>query len=753
MTVRALLVGIERYPKMEESLAASLPGTVVAAARFREWLITQKGVAVEDIQFCSGQAVEGRTSGATYEEIVDAIDGLLASGQDHTEELYCFFSCHGFAYRERESVADVIVCADYRTRDRSGNVCLRLDEVQDFLQRRMGPGSHYYFVDACRTVLDFDDIVVGNLPLIRPESTLGSPGVYTLYSTQPGSTAAVASGFADVLLKGLSGFGRAKAWVQSSLAVQYVSLVEFVEQSLPNQEVDQAVKGPPNPTILAIKGIPQNRCEIAVVGAGPGDRFDASVTDARGRPLRQFSFDGPRGAFVDRPDDYSLEVKRAGTALACIDPQPVDLYEPNVVHFSVTPPPPGPTFAVRDGELTVEAPPGLRIRARNLDQPAQGGEVDPGGRAVFAAGRYRLETFDQSGEKLGDDAITVRMRSQTYRYSLGSLTGLRRSVLDRLPHDAAGVRLAGGATMDTGLDMSLALLGAARILGKHPEVNSDGLHSFDNEAPGASPCYCLWASEEPLAASRAVAISEAGSREAVAWRRAENVPGLPGLVHCYLGPDAPGTLMSLATGIGPTLTVATARLPNRVTLIVVTDGPKGARTVQQFLLPIGHLIQVLPGEVRYRLEGSDALRSIATMVRMIREFAARRLLGAVMDDATIVELGYAKWVDPIMGLLAGYELARRGPGEAEKWSALTGMSREQLIATLRRNLSTFFPELPDVAVLGRRLGIGGGRAGERIPVLLDGYQALEPSERSEWPPIARLDYRGPWTQWLGVVKR
>mgnify|MGYP001328643616 FL=1 len=752
---RALLVAIENYAKMEETLAATLPETVLAATKFREWLVGTKGVPVENILFCSDQQVIGRTAGGTRDEIVDAIVALLEAGRDKTEQLYCFFSCHGFAYVDRQSVADVIVAADYRSRSRSGDACLRLDEIQEFLRLRMGPGSHYYFVDACRTAIRFDEILVSTFPLVAEPSALGLPTIYKIYSTQYGATAAVKSGFADVLLKGLTGFGRAKRWDGEALVVKHDSLVEFVTKALPKQTIDPEVQGNPTGTILEFDPVPEKGCEIHVVDAKPGDHFEA-VVSLRGQRIRDLAFDGPRGRLSLVPELYRVAVTHGGSPAQCLDPQPVDLFEPATVRFTTTPTRSGPAFAGPGGKLTVNAPLGLRIRVTNLDRPSDPENVEPGGPRDFEAGHYRLEVTDQLGTSVAREELTVSALPKAYSYTVRGVTGLPRLLLGHFPHEEAGLRVGDQLIADRGLDMWLALLGAARIIGAPPGVDPTPLHSFSNEGPDSSPCYVLWGADSgqagpPADEVPAVAVGRTG--DPVRWSGAQAVPGLPGLYEHYCDSGTPGALVSLARGDQPVVTVATARLPNRVTFIVVAEAAGGSRSVLQFVLPMQHLMPRLAFEVRNRIEGPNALGAVATMVRVTREFAARRALQSLLDDTTIRELLHSKWLDPMMGCLGGYELARRGPAEADRWVKLVGGTREEIASTVIRNLTRYFPELPDLLALGRRLGVAGVSPGGGIPVFLEGYLALPAGQRPEPFPAPFLDYRGPWTQWVGAVKR
>ncbi len=291
---------------------------------------------------------------------------------------------------------------------------------------------------------------------------------------------------------------------------------------------------------------------------------------------------------------------------------------------------------------------------------------------------------------------------------------------------------------DQGLDLQLALLGAARIAGVDgpaTPVALDALQSFAEQAPGASPVYVLAGLDAPTGG---VSIGVSSGAEA-RWVRADSVEQVPDLLQAFVPSEVAGDLVSIRIGSGPVRTVASCRMPNRVTFVTVTHGDDGELRVQQFLLPIRHLIPELPAPVRQRLL-DDPLSMTRHLVRATRQMAAGRSLAAVMSEPELERLLYGKWLDPIMAVFATYELIRRGEG------ADGGM-----LAVVLQNLRRHFPELPDVPALERLAGIRRGPV-RRAPLVLDGLLSLGPRQRSRVLPSDRLDYRGPWTSWINAVE-
>src|SRR4051812_9215574 len=136
MARRGLIIAIEHYAQIADDLARELPGTHASALAFRRWLIDEQGVDPANIIFCAeDNALEGRTAGATRSDIVRALATLIAAGQDETEQLYVYYSGHGFCFTDVDQIrlADVMVGADYSDRLSGSGTCIAIDEVQRWL--------------------------------------------------------------------------------------------------------------------------------------------------------------------------------------------------------------------------------------------------------------------------------------------------------------------------------------------------------------------------------------------------------------------------------------------------------------------------------------------------------------------------------------------------------------------------------------------------------------------------------------------
>jgi len=214
------------------------------------------------------------------------------------------------------------------------------------------------------------------------------------------------------------------------------------------------------------------------------------------------------------------------------------------------------------------------------------------------------------------------------------------------------------------------------------------------------------------------------------------VVGMPGIRHLHV-PTGPGPkLVGFRLPDHPTWTVASLTTPNRATLITLTLD-EGVAHISQYLLPIGHLVTELPGELRQfvqsRINPLDDVRALAMAGRAFRR---RGDIGREVTASAIEELFYAKWVDPIGSAFAAYQALRRGATDTVQYVA--------------RNMLRFFPELPDSAALATLAGLPALRPAG-VPLFLDGLRAYP--DYASWLPLPAglLDFTSPWTAWRGAL--
>lgn len=790
---RALIIAIENYPNAV-GMANKLEGTNDAGNEFWKWFVEKKVKSASTAENpldpkdlvlgCVDHPYPWRTAGTTRAEILTQLKALVNIGRDNTQELYFFFSGHGFFYTDSDPTRDidVLVASEFTTKDESGGACIQLQELQQKLSGAIRPGDHYYFVDACRNTATHAEIDVLKTGLIFTRSSNEEPTLYTLYSTVKGAAAQVDSGFSTALVAGLGGSGRAKGWDEEKLWVKFDLLVDYVEAKLEEQAVDPKIQGNGKGHILDLDPIPESDCKINIDNASPADKFRlfAKTTFGQNGP---YEFQGSSFTLKLRPFNYTLELKHSALPVIQIDPPPgksLDLYDNCEVQFELsepgpamappaTPPPTAATFEVmappspeaeieltdvfaggtmRGVDLPLTRSAGPRGRRGSRGHPKEislQGEVEPGTYMVkmrergVVVGRRRVTV--EAGEKVKIDLLE-RPPSKTREDILRAISNH--------PHSKVAVFSDLSPTANMDLSLWLSLFGAGRILG--PKVKKElskfeglDLESFDDLKAGESCVYLLTAFEK----SQGQFVAGLSKGKEVHCEPLKPVPQLTS-VYQWRKKAAPGSyLLTVQLPEQVPATFATYCLPNRVTFMVVAEDEKGRLDVRHYMLPVGKLIDKLDPQVRYQIE-SNPLNIVRYMSLVQSQFARKRSLEPAQntDEArTWQELVYGKWIDPVMSLIAAYFFIRQGKAgphanENDKW----------LLETVTKNLRTYFGDLPDIAAIERAMGKRSALP-KASPLILDGALLLEEDLSKVLAlPESQLDYNGPWTSWRGAVK-
>lgn len=782
MAIRGLIIAIEKYPAIQ-GFGNDLPGTMAAGVAFRKWLIDVKKAAPENILFCTEDTtVEGRTSGASIDNLIEALASLHKVGKDRTEQLYVFFSGHGFLYREdtRRRAADVLLAADFSSLQSptAGRKLLRLEEVQTKLQITMGPGDHFYFIDACRNQVDTNQVTVAEMGLTLSPSSLGYPTVYTLYSTNRGAAAFVESDFSKHLLAGLQGMGRAKVWSQTGeeeMEVIHSSLQAYVTNKLSGQEADAKVDGTGRGVILEIRPAPKYQCTVEVEGAGPDDEFTLIVKNGRGQQIGdERTFKGPAFSFSELPEFYRLSLLYRGRAL---EPESfkAELWDACTARFTMPTardtrrgipfgPPPVFRGAVR-GRSPAQEPTqkddtspallrvtGLPYSVLSVEDVASGRQepLPEGVEKPLPAGRYVVRMLDPEGATVRKQEISLEAGETTsVDLSTRPESPVRSVILSHLPpyaYDKGTVSFSerlGPPIADDDIGLWLAILGASRVVddpNSFSKLRDLPLASFEDVPPGSSAVYVL-AGGDGLKDLRLAVQSplEEDFLEPLNWRETrEVVPGFAGFRHARIDHKPGPVFLSFAADQEIPLTVSSYCLPNRATLVIAAAAAADAGLqIQQYLLPLHHLIGNLDPEVRERLH-SNPLEMVKFITLAQRQFARKRDIAARLHPGEWEALLYGKWLDPIMAILASYELVRRG--------------RMDFMNLVIGNLRQFFAGLPDTEALAS-LSRQSFERPASVPLILDGLLALEGYADLLPFPESKLDFTGPWTAWRGAVRR
>ncbi len=789
MTARAFVIAIEKYGKGKS--LPNLPGTNKDAEVFIEWLVNKKGVKRSNILCCADKAVKARTTGTTSNEIIAELAKAVKKWADKTEEFYFYFSGHGFSYSTStfEKSIDILVASDFAGLETSGRACLKLDEIKAKLWKSLGPEHHYYFIDACRNQIPQDAIDPASTGLGFPTSQLGTPTVYKLFSTAQGAVSKTKSGFTPLLVKGLSGGGRAKGLRTNRMYVIFDLLGAYLKKQLQagGQDVDFSREGNGEGLLLELKPIPKTKCEVKVAKAKPGDQFVLTISDIKGLSKRH-KFTGPSFQFDLFPDDYSFQLKHSSAKVLRKPPpeDPVDLYDPCVLNFELKVSPGGGglkgTAASDDGFEAVasampadvgpvalttapapsDTPPPAMTGTLHVKCPStehteievlslRTGELLKSNQDLkqeVPPGEY-LVKLRERGITVSKHEITVRAgKTNTIKLLVQPKDKTRGSILKAVKAinvEGASVfsesHLGPLANQDLGL--WLTLIGASRILGQPGQfrkLERLPLQSFNDIKENEAVVYVL-AGFEKSSARFSVGLS---SGPVVDWKVPKRVKGLQNIYELRLPATVGSHLLSFKTPKRSPITYAIHCLPNRATLATLAEDKEGQLTFHQSILPIRHLTKYMNPTVRGYLQG-NMLGLVRTMTLAQSQFARKRSVQEQIkktDPDVWLDLVHHKWLDPVMALIAAYDVIRHGKiGQAKK-----------LLKMVNSNLRKYFEGMGDIEAIAKLLG-STWKLPTSPPLFLDGVLAFDEIQEKKMLPLSpdRLNYSSPWTVWQRAV--
>jgi hypothetical protein len=756
MTTWALIIVVENYPNLASGWAQQLPDTNQAGADFRDWVMRAKNVPASNIIACAEATCAWRTTGNTRQDIVNAFTSLVTRARDQADEVYVFFSGHGIGFAEDpyEPAIDLLVGSEFSHPSTSGGACLQVQEIKEKLRVALGPGKHFYFIDACRNPLGKQDISPTNLGVVLGRSTRGNATTFVLFSTAPGDVANVNSGFNKVLLSGLKGSARAKAWVGGKMYVTFDNLFLYVRHALKKDDLELEKKGPlaANSDIVELIPIPTSHCDLEVIGAGPADRFTLNVVDVRHAPRPSITFVGPQTTVSFPPEDYLFRLTTAtGDGVPQIAPTPdvagVDLYEDRKVQFqigpAVGPPPPPPDASARIARVRISGPPGTDVSLQDLASGATKTLRIKRAHVTrkLEPGRYKVQLQDGN----------FKLRSRRFDIAPGTMldvdlgpkpsSGAQQSIARTLPNDGMSINFSEtlNKVPDWDLSLWLALLGASRILAPRDlfsKLQSIALETFADETPEKSVLYVLAGELEGTEAAACGVGLEPRAKPMQA------VPDVPGLFQTKLEFTPGPLLVTYAAGSGPTTTIATYGLPNRATLLTFARDEKTGQEIQQFILPIYSLNERLSVRELEYLQREQPLQVLRYMSTAQRLFALQSPIKGHtyrQSDDYWLDLLDGKWLDPIMALIACYELIRRGTADKER------MAMQEVLGNMR----TYFPGFADTEVIAMLVGEPHVWP-TTAPLLMDGFIALGATDIL---PLGDegLDFNSMWTSWRNAL--
>ncbi|WP_315755859.1 MULTISPECIES: caspase family protein [unclassified Bradyrhizobium] len=753
MPYRALIIGIENYAAVDDgSLAKSLPGTVESAGNFRDWISEKwkaEGVADADTQMivCSEPALPGGRP-ATTKNILSAILELKRDGQGATDEFYFFFSGHGFSFVDNGIRADMLVASDYESMALSGSSCLNLNRTIYWLRQHLGPGRHYYFVDACRNVLSEKDIMPTGMLLPNDPQTTSEASSFVLQSVNSGAVAPVDKVFPDALIAGLKGSGDAKTWDErfnDAMVVRFDTLWKHLEERLQPREVYGTFAGTQRPekTLFTIlRPVPTSKCTVEISGALPES---ATIVCAgnRGDPSISVKATGMSTTIELPPDRYRISVFDDTNGKVFAGPVSQAVYDD--IKVALQPPvasPPGARggafespfsniFVPLDASVELRDAAGITTEFRKATQ------------ARIPRGRY-------SGILRDSDSRIVKrfdVEIDNAGTSIGGVADWAASpahdaIVRHFPRTEHGVWFSeslGEPIADPDLDLWLAIIGAGKILGSASNIDYAKLKllplkEFTGRPAGSAAVYVLGGFDD-VGTRLDVGLSHRS--DDVAWSMAAEPSGMNGIRECLIDAEPGPLLLSFRLDGNAAYTVASFAATNRATFVTLTRETDGSLRVSQYLLPVGALVDHLEPKVGELLRGRNPLYDLKRAALAERAFRKRQELSSALLDSDIEQLRSGDWPDPIVSALASYECIRRGR-----------RADARVIVDAAAHYGVGLPDFDALRILS-----GETEAKPTaVPIFLDGLRAYGDADMNLPLSEANLDYGSAWTAWQSAIR-
>jgi Caspase domain/Trypsin-like peptidase domain len=780
----AIVIGIDKYANNDWSLRAS----VKDALRFVDWALDRGEVEPGNLRlFLSSKDPPPNTrvpyKDARSRTIRSAIQAFMDGAGAGAERLYFYFGGHGLSAPGVRK-EPVLIPADVKELPLDANLLLGFSEVITALGRSE-PDEQFFFLDACRDFgLENFEPALGSAvgPWTPPREDDARTRQFVLYATAPGERAyeqqALGKGvFTSALIEVLEGnhpvaapwiYGR-RAYVVSfgKLAEQVRELVKARLENVPGAEryvqLPESLSMRAGDAILtSFSGLPKvsiyvqlspsaarKRCRVHLLNYPPGNVAGQSFR-RRGPPIEVPT------TFRLSPGDYGLLATSQGYSeyrepfdahasrdieirLLKLDDAPAPAVAVNSPGaLLVTSEDPTAEIVVRDGER--------KVRTRGHGRVAMD----------LAPALYRIQLITVEGETVEEQAV-VRAGEETSVSLTAPSHGIGSDQIDMLAELGihsdedgylhASKHLGGVASARLASVLAFAAYAAHRPDERDfARLRKVGVRSFAKLRRGKAALLLIVGAsgERPardVSRERFLAEGEVVVRDLEGTTLGvggfELLPKLATAAQSSLE-CTPGcvTVELRLPGLAPTRYALTA-LPNRVTVVIAVASDDGDVEVQQYLLPVrpsaGDYLSAAPENIR-RLEVAQ------------RYYAKERVVP--QDDALKALLG-GKFLDPLLGALAGYALVHSGRQEEYRRRALRNM--------LRR-----FGRLPDSHVLAglcepedrdkhftAALELG-------LPVFADGFRALHEwfterereVDRPIWVQPSLLLSGSPWTAWV-----
>jgi hypothetical protein len=825
----AIIIGIDSYANPAWNLSAAVPdalnflewahgpGSVPADETHTRLLLSSAEPNVTSFPH----------EPATSDNIVKAINAFKRGAGEGGDRLYFYYAGHGVSApgAKRDGLSEpVIIPSDVASLEDHVKRLIAFSEIMPALSS-VSPREQFFFIDACRdfAIENFTSTISPSSIRWRPPLTEGgqNSAQFVLYATSLGQQAYETGqgAFGRALVAGLEGEGAAIAWLQlpPRYEIRFSKLVQFVRT-----RVDAAIKQIAQKDAARYMQVP----EVEIIGGSGGtdpvlreiEPADVKNVSVKVRVTPKEAREKGRVRVIQslaggKEVELAIQPPPPLTLPATFELAPADYifaadadqyeerrqvyaaYEPTVLDFKLAQTAALPTAPMRGTSVAVgtsvaEGPTGtlevfsadrsvvIIVRDSQLQVVPNGVGMGEIRLKSLVPGIYRVQPVVPDGpiqEKIvevrANEVMSVPLTVESTRIQLGTRQEEMLSARGISPSVDGYVSPA--ELLGPIADAKLAsLLGFAAFAvhwpGAHDfqRLRSFGVTPMQNVAPGVAGLLILIgaAGDQPvpeldpeqfLAAGQLIAknlvgeVIDKGGFEplagfAAAAQRQTRIPVGPLEVELRLPRLAPTHY-------------ALVGLPDRVTVLVLVAEDGGGFEVQQYLIPLPR--PVLPAEEALLTDPANIRR-----LEVAQRYYATGLEIPVEDN--LDGLLYGKWLDPLLGCVAGYSLIRQGMAARYVGQPNPGAGATTLEASAMRNMLKFFGDLPDSHVLAglvepqNRVEHYTNALRHGLPLFADGFRALYTwyqTEVGELPDILATVGSGllpasVWTAWTQVLR-
>lgn len=359
----AIVIGIDEY--RDERLR--LGGAVRDAVLFERWVTSPEGGGVpsSNCRLLLGRRAEDPDRSdadvePTKDNIVKSLNDVVAAAEadGHAEQLYFYFSGHGVTAELAGREESALAMPGFDTQHTGHSLAVR--SLAEHLETTPF-NDQFFFIDACRNAPRQRHAEIGRWPIPRRRDP-GKPPVqqFILYATSPGLTAVevgwfdeAVGAFTEVLMEGLAGAERAKAWSwdRNCYEVRWERLATYVNRRMRSKRHSVALgNAPPGgwpiqiPQDAGSRGVANRERDACLASYhrgrfgdveltlelkadSPFDEAEVTVLDAIGTPvLRALRVPGATVMVPLPPRTYAARVVTTDGRIGSVK-APIDLYD------------------------------------------------------------------------------------------------------------------------------------------------------------------------------------------------------------------------------------------------------------------------------------------------------------------------------------------------------------------------------------------------------------------------------------------